>query len=622
VLAWSGPSSPLGGVIATATSLMVSDGALVRGVGVNADGSALSHVFHLDNQGSVQALSSGSQGVERDYETDAWGNLLTVNTSDNRAVYLGGLGYWQEPALGLSYVRARWMDPMTGRWLSVDPVPTEPRYLYAHNSPTMRVDPSGLKDNLFQQREHFLGGVPGRIGGWWDRETAEAGREISALAGEFGSIVDKVSKTLLAHLPELQQFAMDPETAAKALILHKTESVWRSAVDVAADQAVKLGINHIPDVVARNYPLSVGLSRSEWERSRHQFESLAPFLVPYPLSSRWIYWTGGFTWGLVKAAVEMIPPITPAAQASYLTHTGQSLTHAFWAIYDALQKKGLVRAVKEALKAARDGFVNFFEDAVHKSAFDQGKLTGIIVANIVATVLLIATVVGGIAAAVRYIKLGGSVSELIGAYRAGGLKLAKETFLERDPTKIYLRDGTTLIKPEKGPASGQAGKPSPITIHAPSEGGGLVPRDSGHPVAASHNPTARAQQQIDAITRRMLAGEAQMRGVSAELKIRNWSWKSEPTWGHSFKEHGAGPKQRRALTGRAAGTSTPQGQWLNNDAAAKFLRPFGGVNGPATILKIPMGLGQVIRPDGTIVQASKAFIKPSAGGFVTAFPIE
>jgi RHS repeat-associated protein len=148
VLAWSGPSKPLGGVIATATSLMVSDGQLVRGVGVNADGSALNHVFHLDQQGSVQALSSGSQAVEKDYETDAWGNLLTVNTADNRSVYLGGLGYWQEPALGLSYVRARWMDPMTGRWLSVDPVPTEPRYLYAHNSPTMRVDPSGLQGEV------------------------------------------------------------------------------------------------------------------------------------------------------------------------------------------------------------------------------------------------------------------------------------------------------------------------------------------------------------------------------------------------------------------------------------------------------------------------------------------
>jgi hypothetical protein len=35
------------------------------------------------------------------------------------------------------------MDPTTGQWLSVDSVPTEPRYLYAHNSPTFRIDPNG-----------------------------------------------------------------------------------------------------------------------------------------------------------------------------------------------------------------------------------------------------------------------------------------------------------------------------------------------------------------------------------------------------------------------------------------------------------------------------------------------
>jgi RHS repeat-associated protein len=58
------------------------------------------------------------------------------------------LGYWQEPDLSLNYVRARWLDPQTGSWLSVDSVPTEPRYRYVSNMPTMRVDPSGM-DDLF-----------------------------------------------------------------------------------------------------------------------------------------------------------------------------------------------------------------------------------------------------------------------------------------------------------------------------------------------------------------------------------------------------------------------------------------------------------------------------------------
>jgi RHS repeat-associated protein len=143
VLAWSGPSNPPGGGITTSTSLMVQGPNLVRAVGVDTDGSPLDRQFHLDHQGSVQALTTSSQSIEADYETDAWGNEQTANTSTNRSVYLGGLGYWQEPSLGLNYVRARWMDPITGRWISVDSVPTEPRYLYAANSPTLRVDPTG-----------------------------------------------------------------------------------------------------------------------------------------------------------------------------------------------------------------------------------------------------------------------------------------------------------------------------------------------------------------------------------------------------------------------------------------------------------------------------------------------
>jgi len=112
VLAWSGPSSPGVGTGGT-FHLMVSGPDLVRTVGTNTDGTALSRQFHLDNQGSVQALTTASQSIETHYKTDAWGSVLTASAPDSRSVYLGGLGYWQEPALGRDYVRARWLEPQT-----------------------------------------------------------------------------------------------------------------------------------------------------------------------------------------------------------------------------------------------------------------------------------------------------------------------------------------------------------------------------------------------------------------------------------------------------------------------------------------------------------------------------
>lgn len=102
---------------------------------------------------------------------------------------------------------------------------------------------------------------------------------------------------------------------------------------------------------------------------------------------------------------------------------------------------------------------------------------------------------------------------------------------------------------------------------------------------------------------------------------KNWSPKSGKTWGHTFSRHGQGTKNTRNLTGRARGNNGPQGQWLNNEEAAAYLRNHQNVNGPTTI-RIPKGMGQVILEDGTIVPARYARIIPNAkGGFRTCYPV-
>ena len=99
---------------------------------------------------------------------------------------------------------------------------------------------------------------------------------------------------------------------------------------------------------------------------------------------------------------------------------------------------------------------------------------------------------------------------------------------------------------------------------------------------------------------------------------------SKPTYGHTFEKHGAGAKNSAALLGRARGPKGgPQGQWLDNKAVAKWLaeqRP--GISEPKTI-PLPQGMGQVIRPDGSIVPATRATLVPAPnGGYRTAFPVE
>ncbi|MFE4399540.1 Hint domain-containing protein, partial [Kitasatospora sp. NPDC056808] len=102
----------------------------------------------------------------------------------------------------------------------------------------------------------------------------------------------------------------------------------------------------------------------------------------------------------------------------------------------------------------------------------------------------------------------------------------------------------------------------------------------------------------------------------------NWAANSVKTWGHTFKTHGAGAKNTKALTDRARSTNNQQGQWLDNDAAAEFLQGLHVEGAGPRSVRIPDGLGQVIMPDGSIVQARAATIIPSPNGlYKTGFPI-
>jgi len=97
------------------------------------------------------------------------------------------------------------------------------------------------------------------------------------------------------------------------------------------------------------------------------------------------------------------------------------------------------------------------------------------------------------------------------------------------------------------------------------------------------------------------------------------SWKSKPKYGHTFERHGAGTKNTRNLVGRAATEGKPQGQWTDNQKAADYLDSFK-FDGNAWI-RIPPGLGQVVKADGSIVPAEWAKVSLSPTGIRSAYPI-
>jgi RHS repeat-associated protein len=113
--------------------------------------------YSYDGFSSVRALTDSTGTVTDTYDYDAWGN--TVNTTGSTPnVYLYR-GEQYDPDLHLYYLRARYFNPLTGRFLTRDPATgklTEPqalhRYVYSGSDPTNRTDPTGktFLENAFQ----------------------------------------------------------------------------------------------------------------------------------------------------------------------------------------------------------------------------------------------------------------------------------------------------------------------------------------------------------------------------------------------------------------------------------------------------------------------------------------
>jgi RHS repeat-associated protein len=100
------------------------------------------------------------------------------------------------------------------------------------------------------------------------------------------------------------------------------------------------------------------------------------------------------------------------------------------------------------------------------------------------------------------------------------------------------------------------------------------------------------------------------------------NWKSRPQFGHTFNRHGEGEGVTKNLAGRAGGTGENQGQWLNNQAAARWLAEQARAATGSFGTRLPPGLGQVILPNGQIVPANGAVIVMTPFGTIrTAFPI-
>jgi RHS repeat-associated protein len=106
------------------------------------------YFFHLDPIGSVNELTDSSGNIAAEYHYDAFGNVSTTGPTPPTNPLLFQ-GQYLDTDTGLYYMRARYYDPQSGRFLARDPqaqsvgVPSESAYVFASNRPTVLTDPTG-----------------------------------------------------------------------------------------------------------------------------------------------------------------------------------------------------------------------------------------------------------------------------------------------------------------------------------------------------------------------------------------------------------------------------------------------------------------------------------------------
>jgi RHS repeat-associated protein len=137
-------------------------------------------VYHLpDELGSVRQVTDGAGAVVSSREWTPFGVEVGAAQAG-----LGYTGEWWDAAVGLQYLRARWYEPRTGRFLTEDSFPgtvflppTQHAYAYAANDPIRYTDPTGNitweevpeADRIVQQIDRYFDIEVVRDWGWWNQ---------------------------------------------------------------------------------------------------------------------------------------------------------------------------------------------------------------------------------------------------------------------------------------------------------------------------------------------------------------------------------------------------------------------------------------------------------------------
>ena len=202
-----------------------------------------------DQLGSVRAIADPSGSLTAAFSYDAWGNL--TGTSGTATTPFRWAGAYYDQASGLYYLRARWYDPVTGAFMSLDPkvASTLEPYSYSANDPLNATDPSGLSCRTRACRVRQARVVAARARAAERRASAAVARAAAAIqrAAAAQAAAQAVAGVTQSASPVISQEQQQPvqalqmQAAASTAAANRLTDVAIGAVQSAVQSVVQTG---------------------------------------------------------------------------------------------------------------------------------------------------------------------------------------------------------------------------------------------------------------------------------------------------------------------------------------------------------------------------------------------
>ncbi|MGA7731339.1 MAG: RHS repeat-associated core domain-containing protein [Chloroflexia bacterium] len=118
------------------------------------------YYYHTDQLGSVRTLTDGAGQVANRYTYEPYGMVISSTVTVTNP--FGFAGEYTDAESGLIYLRARYYDPPTQQFLTVDPLLslTERAYAYVGDNPLNYTDPTGLAETAKCKKKRWKGKQP------------------------------------------------------------------------------------------------------------------------------------------------------------------------------------------------------------------------------------------------------------------------------------------------------------------------------------------------------------------------------------------------------------------------------------------------------------------------------